>query len=229
VAIAEAATTWSLDPVNISSLEVTDAGTAAVEDDAFVFASELASFFYEFTAQTEGDASEFAIHMADLAYQFTMDIENDAYTFAMTGMEYGYLFASRGEEVGIMADRILWMAVQIGIMADRIGEMADRIVYTEQFIVYSEILILDFGLLIYGTIKQITNLILTGMALILDREWYDGESEDLVLDAITGNVNVMLENMNIYSLAVLDNQSDLRQLTLDSLVAYADYPEPATV
>jgi len=59
------------------------------------------------------------------------------------------------------------------------------------------------------------------MALILDREWYDGESR-LVLDAITGNI-VILENMNIYSLAVLDNQSDLRQLTLDSLVAYAAY------
>ena len=229
VAIATAATAWQADPINIFSLEATsasvDAGTATVEDEAFVFASELASFLFDFTAQTEGDAYTFATHLADLAYQFTMKIEDDAYNFAMQGMEYGYLFASRGEEVGIMADRILWMAVQIGIMADRIGEMADRIVYTEQLIVYTEILILDFGLLIYGTIKQITNLILTGLALILDREWYSPESEDLILETISSNVNLMLTNMNTYSLAVLDNQSTLRQLTLDSLVAYAEYPE----
>ncbi len=218
---------WSSDPIS-ERLVIVDAGLA-VEEDAYDFALELANFAYEFTMQTEGDAVEFATHLADLAYQFTMDIETDAYNFAMQGMEYGYLFASRGEEVGIMADRILWMAVQIGIMADRIGEMADRIVYTEQLIVYTEILILDFGLLIYGTIKQITNLILTGMALILDREWYTPESEDLVLNAISSNVNVMIENMQEYALAVLDNQGTLRELTMDSLVAYAEYPEPEVV
>ena len=230
-AIAAAATAWSADPTNISLTLDSDnlASTKAVEEDAVGFASELADFLYEFTVQTEGDASEFATYLAGLAYAFTMDIESDAFDFAMQGMEYGYLFASQGEDVGVMADRILWMAVQIGLMADRIGEMGDRIVYTEQLIVYTEILILDFGILIYGVIKQITNLILTSLALILDREWYSPESEDLILDTIGSNVNQMLGNMNEYSLAVLDNQSVLRQLTLDSLVAYADYSEPEVV
>lgn len=153
-----------------------------------------------------------------------MKIEDDAYNFAMQGMEYGYLFASRGEEVGVMADRILWMAVQIGLMADRIGEMADRIVYTAQLIVYTEILILDFGILIYGVIKQITNLILTGLAIIFDREWYSPASEDIILDTINSNVTQMLSQMQEYSLAVLANQQVLRQLTIDSLVEFAQEP-----
>ena len=202
---------------SVSTSALNTAATASVESDAFSFASQLAEFAYDFTSQTESDAVEFATHLADLAYQFTMDIEEDAFQFAMQGMEYGYLFASRGEEVGVMADRILWMAVQIGVMADRIGEMADRIVYTEQLIVYTEVLILDFGILIYGVVKQITNLILTGMALILDREWYSQDSEDIILQTISGNVSTMLSNMQEYSLAVLDNQVALRAATLDAL------------
>ncbi|WP_321324898.1 hypothetical protein [Thiomicrorhabdus sp.] len=191
--------------------------TNTVDAAAMDFATQLASFAYQFTSETESDAFDFATHMADLAYQFTMDIEEDAYQFAMQGMEYGYLFASRGEEVGVMADRILWMAVQIGVMADRIGEMADRIVYTEQLIVYTEILILDFGMLIYGTIKQITNLILTGMALILDREWYQPQTQDIVVDMVKANVATMLENMNEYAQHVLDNQVILRTSTQDAI------------
>lgn len=198
---------------SVSSTE----GSAEVEGDAVAFAEELADYAYQFTADTESDANDFATALANLAYQFTMDIENDAFEFAMQGMEYGYLFASRGEEVGVMADRILWMAVQIGVMADRIGEMADRILYTEQLIVYTEILILDFGVLIYGTIKQIVNLILTSLALILDREWYVNQSEDAVLDFIDNNVSTMLSNMQEYALATLEQQRALRQLTLDAL------------
>ncbi len=193
------------------------AATSAAESDAYNFALQLAEFAYEFTSQTEGDAFNFASMMAEFAYNFSMQGMEYGYDFAKQGMEYGYLFASRGEEVGVMADRILWMAVQIGVMADRIGEMADRIVYTEHLIVYTEILILDFGILIYGVIKQITNMILTGLALILDREWYSPESEDIILETISANVNTMLTNMNTYSLAVLDNQRALRESTQSAI------------
>jgi hypothetical protein len=146
----------------------------------------------------------------------------------MQGMEYGYLFASRGEEVGIMADRILWMAVQIGVMADRIGEMADRIVYTEQLIVYTEILILDFGILIYGFGSQISNTMLMSLALIFDREWYTPEANDIVIESINSNVLVMLENMQEYALAVLEHQNDLRDSTLDALEVLPYAEEPVT-
>jgi len=159
----------------------------------------------------------FASHMADLAYAFTTKTENDAYTFAMEGMEYGYLFASRGEEVGLMADRILWMAVQIGVMADRIGEMADRIVYTEQLIVYTEMLILDFGLLIYGGMKQISNVMLMGMAIVFDRQWYTPTSEDQIVTVIGEMTQQMLANMQEYELTVLNNQVALRESTLKAL------------
>lgn len=159
----------------------------------------------------------FASHMADLAYAFTTKTENDAYTFAMQGMEYGYLFASRGEEVGLMADRILWMAVQIGVMADRIGEMADRIVYTEQLIVYTEMLILDFGLLIYGGMKQISNVMLMGMAIVFDRQWYTPSSEDQIVTVIGEMTQQMLANMQEYELTVLNNQVALRDSTLKAL------------
>ena len=181
--------------------------------DIFSFASELANLAYQFTSQTESDAFEFASQMVEYAYTFTSDIEEDAYNFAMTGMEFGYEFASRGEEVGLMADRILWMAVQIGVMADRIGQMADRIVYTEQLIVYTEMLILEFGLLIYGVIKQMVNLILTGLAIIFDREWYTPTSEDLIVSGINNTITQMLSNMHEYSLAVLDNQVLLQETT----------------
>ncbi len=182
------------------------ATTAESEESVFNTASSMSD-----------DAYDFSIHMADLAYNFTMKIEDDAYNFAMQGMEYGYLFASQGEDVGIMADRILWMAVQIGQMADRIGEMADRIVYTETLIVYTEMLILDFGLLIYGGMKMITNFMLTGMALVLDREWYENDSEDQIVTLIGDNMSKMMKNMQYYSLTVIRNQDDLREVTLSAL------------
>lgn len=194
---------------------------SSIESDAYDFATLLAGYGYDFSSQLAEDAAEFATHLADLAYEFTIDIEQDAFEFAMQGMEYGYLFASMGEEVGVMADRILWMAVQIGIMADRIGEMADRIVYTEQLIVYTEILIVDFGILIYGFGKNLINMVLTGMALIMDREWYTPETEDYILESINTNIVQMLEQMHEYSLEVLSHQSELRELTLASLEKYA--------
>jgi hypothetical protein len=205
----------------------TQAATFAsnTESDAYSFADMMANLSFNFTSQTENDAYNFATHMADLAYSFTMKIEDDAYNFAFQGMEWGYLFASRGEEVGLMADRILWMAVQIGQMADRIGEMADRIVYTEQLIVYTEMLILDFGLLIYGGMKTITNLMLTGMALVLDREWYTPSAEDQILTLIGGTMSQMMENMQAYALAVLANQNVLRETTL-SAMEWVDSTQP---
>lgn len=203
---------------NVSTSAEAQGITIPIESDAYGFATLLASLSYQFTSDTTTQAADFATHLANLAYQFTMKIEDDAYTFAMQGMEYGYLFASRGEEVGLMADRILWMAVQIGQMADRIGEMADRIVYTEQLIVYTEMLILDFGLLIYGGMKQISNLILMGMAIIFDRQWYATLStEDPIITTIADMTEHMLENMQEYELAVLQNQISLRNTTLKAL------------
>ena len=189
--------------------------TTDVESEAYIFATELASLSYDFIEITT--PVDFATHLADLAYQFAMQGMEYGYEFAMQGMEYGYLFASRGEEVGIMADRILWMAVQIGVMADRIGEMADRIVYTAQLIVYTEILILDFGMLIYGFGSMITNVTLTGLAIIFDREWYTYEANNEVLEIINSNVMVMLANLQEYALAVLEHQNGLRDSTLDGL------------
>ena len=204
---------------NANLLMTIPQGGMQVEHDAYTFASHLADLAYQFSSDTATQASDFATHMADLAYQFTMKIENDAYTFALKGMEYGYLFASKGESVGLMADRILWMAVQIGQMADRIGEMADRIVYTEQLIVYTEMLILDFGMLIYGGMKQISNTMLMGMAIVFDRQWYANvdTSNDPVLNIISSMTQKMLANMQEYELAVLANQDRLRNTTLKAL------------
>jgi len=185
-------------------------------DDIFTMTQSEESAFNTASSMSQ-NAYDFSVHMADLAYNFTMKIEDDAYEFAMQGMEYGYLFASQGEDVGIMADRILWMAVQIGQMADRIGEMSDRIVYTESLIVYTEMLILDFGLLIYGGMKMITNLMLTGMAVVLDREWYENDSEDQIVTLIGDNMSQMMENMQKYSLTVIKHQDDLREVTLSAL------------
>ncbi len=174
-------------------------------------------FLFTAENQTSSDAATFATHMADLAYQFTSQMEQDAYHFAMQGMEYGYLFASRGEEVGLMADRVLWMAVQIGVMADRIGQMADRIVYTEQLIVYTEMLILDFGLLIYGGMKQISNTMLMGMAIIFDCQWYTPSTSDPILTVISDMTQTMLTNMQEYEKIVLNNQLALQTITQDAL------------
>ncbi len=190
--------------------------TTEAESKAFAYASKIADPSYGIDLITP---PEFAEHLADLAYQFVIKIEDDAYDFALKGMEYGYLFASRGEEVGLMADRILFMAVQIGAMADRIGEMADRIVYTEQLIVYTEMLILDFGMLIYGSMKTVSNFLLTGMAILFDREWYTqaDQSSDPVLNVISKMTQTMLADMSAYEKQVLKNQTKLREETLEAL------------
>lgn len=209
-------------PIDETALEIStdpaDEDTnLTVATNATAFASTLANLSYNFSSNTAGLAATFATGMAGMAYTFSMKGMEYGYNFAMQGMEYGYLFASRGEEVGLMADRILWMAVQIGQMADRIGEMADRIVYTEQLIVYTEMLILDFGLLIYGGMKNITNLMLTGMAIVFDREWYTPAEDDQIVTVISDMTKQMLADMHVYQLAVLENQRVLRETTLGAL------------
>jgi hypothetical protein len=210
----------SFTALNISNLDLeitTPVGaaeaTANAEKSIFTLASTIAQPNTDIATQ----AANFTTNMSEMAYNFAMQGMEYGYNFAMQGMEYGYLFASRGEEVGLMADRILWMAVQIGQMADRIGEMADRIVYTEQLIVYTEMLILDFGLLIYGGMKEITNLMLMGMAIVFDREWYTPSESDPIVTVISQMTQQMLADMHVYQLAVLENQNTLRETTLGAL------------
>jgi len=217
------------DQLNIASISNATISSTAPEstsdnaDEIYGYAAEIAAVGSIIEAPID-----FTELLATYAYNFASDTETHAFEFAMQGMEYGYLFASQGEDVGVMADRILWMAVQIGVMADRIGEMADRIVYTEHLIVYTEMLIVDFGILIYGVIKQISNSMLMGLALVMDREWYgdvaieQANAEDVVLNTIGSNISIMLENMNTYSLAVLDNQQALREST-QSAIATIDF------
>lgn len=195
------------------------AATTSAEVGVASFTSQLLSGLAtgSFPSNTATQAALFTNNMAEMAYNFSMTGMGYAYNFAMTGMNYGYLFASRGEEVGLMADRILWMAVQIGQMSDRIGEMADRIVYTEQLIVYTEMLILDFGLLIYGGMKQISNTMLMGMAIVFDRQWYSPSTSDPILTVISDMTKQMLTNMQEYEKTVLTNQITLRETTLKAL------------
>jgi len=199
--------------LEISATEEALNATASAEESIFTLASTIATPSTDLATQ----AANFTTNMSEMAYNFAMQGMEYGYNFAMQGMEYGYLFASRGEEVGLMADRILWMAVQIGQMADRIGEMADRIVYTEQLIVYTEMLILDFGLLIYGGMKEITNLMLMGMAIVFDREWYVPSESDPIVTVISQMTQQMLADMHVYQLAVLENQNTLRETTLGAL------------
>ena len=193
-------------------------GTTTNTDIASVITALFSALNSSATSPTS-TPSGFVTDMATMAYNFTMKIENDAYSFTTLGMTYGYLFASQGESVGLMADRILFMSVQIGQMADRIGEMADRIVYTEQLIVYTEMLIQNFGLMMYGGMGTISNTMLTGLAIIFDRQWYTPTStaNDPIVASITATTSQMLTNMQQYEMAVLANQNTLRQTTLGAL------------
>ncbi len=193
-------------------------GTTTNTDIASVITALFSALNSSATSPTS-TPSGFVTDMATMAYNFTMKIENDAYNFATLGMTYGYLFASQGESVGLMADRILFMSVQIGQMADRIGEMADRIVYTEQLIVYTEMLIQNFGLMMYGGMGTISNTMLTCLAIIFDRQWYTPTStaNDPIVASITATTSQMLTNMQQYEMAVLANQNTLRQTTLGAL------------
>lgn len=188
------------------------------ENDAFSFTQDTRDKAYDFTSKTEDDAFEFATKMEDDAYQFVSKMADDAYHFASDGMNYGYMFASQGEELGPMADRVLWMASEIGLMADRIGEMSDRIVHTEHLIMNMSVMILNFGLLIDGTIKTIAEAGLNAIGIIYDKESMpELKSSTKHIDLIGKNVELILTQQHEYDLKVLDNQKELRETTISAL------------
>jgi len=188
------------------------------EDDAFVFTQDTRNQAYDFTTKTEDDAFKFATKMEDDAYKFVSKMADDAYHFASDGMNYGYMFASQGEELGPMADRVLWMASEIGLMADRIGEMSDRIVHTEHLIINMSVMILNFGLLIDGTIKTIAEAGLNAIGIVYDREKMpELSSSTKHLELIGRNVELIITQQHEYDMKVLDNQKELRKTTISAL------------
>ncbi len=188
------------------------------EDDAYTFTQDTRDKAYDFTSKTEDDAFQFATKMEDDAYKFVSKMADDAYHFASDGMNYGYMFASQGEELGPMADRVLWMASEIGLMADRIGEMSDRIVHTEHLIMNMSVMILNFGLLIDGTIKTIAEAGLNAIGIVYDREEMpELKSSTKHLDMIGRNVEMILTQQHEYDLKVLENQKELRKTTISAL------------
>jgi Mg2+ and Co2+ transporter CorA len=198
------------------------------EDDAYKFASNMGKDAYRFTSDTRDKAHDFVMKTEDDAYKFASNMGKDAYQFASKGMdygyqfaskgmEYGYQFASKGEEVGEMANRVLWMASEIGIMADRIGEMADRIVHTEHLIVQTAMLIQNFGLLIDGTIKHMSESILKSISLLLGQEFEPLKTTDKHLEIISEITKEILKNNHEYDMAVLEKQMELRRTTISAL------------
>ena len=194
-----------------------DFGSQA-EQDAFNFTQDTRDRAYDFTSKTEDDAFKFATKMEDDAYKFVSKMADDAYHFASDGMNYGYMFASQGEELGPMANRVLWMASEIGLMADRIGEMSDRIVHTEHLIMNMSVMILNFGLLIDGTIKTIAEAGLNAIGVVYDKEnMPELKSSTKHLEMISRNVEIILTQQHEYDLKVLENQKELRKITISAL------------
>lgn len=187
------------------------------EKDAFNFAQDSRGDAYNFTMKTEDDAFNFATKMEDDAYNFVSKMADDAYHFASDGMNYGYMFASQGEELGPMANRVLWMASEIGLMSDRIGEMSDRIVHTEHLIINMSVMILNFGLLIDGTIKTIAEAGLNALGMTFDKEVAQLSSSSAHITAISKNVELILTQQHEYDLKVLENQKELRKITISAL------------
>ncbi len=187
------------------------------ESDAFTFTQDTRDTAYDFASKTEDDAFKFATKMEDDAYNFVTKMADDAYHFASKGMDYGYMFTTQGEELGPMADRILWMASEIGLMADRIGEMSDRIVHTEHLIINMSINILNFGLLIDGTIKTISEAGLSALGMVFDKEVPKLQSTDKHIELISQNIQTILQHQHEYDMKVLDNQKILRETTISAL------------
>ncbi len=187
------------------------------EHDAFTFAQDTRNVAGNFAAKTEDDAFKFATKMEDDAYKFVSKMADDAYHFASDGMNYGYMFASQGEELGPMADRVLWMASEIGLMADRIGEMSDRIVHTEHLIINMSVMILNFGLLIDGTIKTIAEAGLHALGIAFDKDRFELKSSEKHIALIGNNIELILTQQHEYDLKVLENQKELRKITISAL------------
>jgi hypothetical protein len=177
---------------------------------------------------------QFAKEGMELAAQFANHGMDLGFTFAYHGMDLGYEFASKGEAVGPMANRILFMSVQIGVMADRIGEMSDRILfmadkigefgdkilYESQLIVYTEQLIFNESVLIENTVKTLSDALLDLAALIVGNDKYFeykmavvGQTKD-VHERIYDNMNLMLRNMHEFSLAMLKKEEGDREREL---------------
>jgi hypothetical protein len=169
----------------------------------------------------------------ELGYEFARHGMDLGFTFASRGMELGFEFASKGEAVGPMANRILFMAVQIGVMSDRIGEMADRILfmankigefgdkitYESQLIIYTEQLIINESVLITRTIGVLSDLITTIVAMLQKNDAYlqlatQRAASDRSLELIYENMNLMLTSMHEYSLRVLDKESNDKEAEL---------------
>lgn len=175
-------------------------------------------------------AAQFATHGMDLGF-----------VFAYHGLDLGYEFASQGEAVGPMANRVLFMAVQIGVMADRIGEMADRILamanrigefgdkilYESQLIVYTEQLIANESVLVEQTVRVLADMILDIAAMLANNTaYFDYKKAALdrqpdVYGHIYENMNLMLKNMHEFSLALLakeerdrDREVEVMQMAL---------------
>lgn len=188
------------------------------EKDAFTFTQDTRDRAHDFATKTEDDAFTFATKMEDDAYKFVSKMADDAYHFASDGMNYGYMFASQGEELGPMADRVLWMASEIGLMADRIGEMSDRIVHTEHLIINMSVMILNFGLLIDGTIKTIAESGLNALAMVFEKSEIPAlKSSSQHIELIGKNIELILTQQHEYDLKVLENQKDLREITISAL------------
>ena len=186
--------------------------------DAFHFTQDTRNDAYNFASNTSNLAFDFAMKTEDDAYKFASQLASDAYHFASDGMNYGYMFASQGEELGPMANRVLWMASQIGLMSDRIGEMSDRIVHTEHLIINMSVMILNFGLLIDGTIKTLTEAGLGAIGMVFDKENIPKlESSSQHLDLIGKNIELILKQQHEYDLKVLENQVELREVTTRAL------------
>jgi len=182
--------------------------------DAFTFTQDTRDDAYNFASNTSNLAFDFAMKTEDDAYKFASQLASDAYHFASDGMNYGYMFASQGEELGPMANRVLWMASQIGLMSDRIGEMSDRIVHTEHLIINMSVMILNFGLLIDGTIKTLAEAGLGAIGMAFDKEHIPKlESSSQHIDLIGKNVELILKQQHEYDLKVLENQVELREVT----------------
>lgn len=183
---------------------------------------------------------ELAKEGMELAAQFANHGMDLGFVFAYHGLDLGYEFAAKGEAVGPMANRVLFMAVQIGVMADRIGEMADRILfmankigefgdkilYESQLIVYTEQLIINESVLIENTIKQLSEMVLDLAAILSGNDTYfeykkTRSTGEEVYTLIYDNMNTMLKNMHEYSLAMLakeerdrDSENKTRELEL---------------
>jgi hypothetical protein len=144
------------------------------------------------------------------------------FVFASRGMELGFEFASRGEEVGPMANRVLFMATQIGVMADRIlfmsdriGEFGDKIVYVSQLVIYTEQLIVNISSLITETIRIVSDLILSLVALASGNDTYLQQRLEYLkssqaLPLVYENMNLMLRQMHEYSMKALENERAAR-------------------